>query len=391
MAHQDRALPNQEPHQAEDDDHKTDHQPQIIFGHFRCLENRDVLFLGRLVLGIRDAPLCILQLLDELRKGLVAILRIAGHRLANGVGRLIGDIGDKGFQRNDTAAEMFLRDRVGIRSFVGRPARHGVKERGSQAVEIAPEVFLPAFDFFGRDVIRGAPNLAFEIVGRLEGKREAEVDNFGRVIGIEENVAGFDVAVDQAPAPKSAFQPVGDRDADFDSFQFRDPAQLGYLVIERATGNVLGHHVIDVLVLSEGVDLDDVRVIEGGGNLHFAQESGEELPIGDKVRFQDLDGHHAVQGDIPSEINSPHAPRADLLFEEKVSKLTSDNELVVAVRTGDTITRLEVQSRRSHCGTERTRPSLSSRPRNLPSMTIAREHSNCNCRNAVFIAYHTFF
>ncbi len=230
---------------------------------------------------------------------------------------------------------------IRIFAFVRRAAGHGVEESRAQAVEVALEGLRLALKLFRRDVVGRAPDLAVEMVHRVVGEGETEIDDLRRVVLVEENVARLDVAVNQSTALERTLQPARDGDADLDAFQFGDLGALGDAVIERTTGDELDHHIIDALMLTEGVNLDDVRMIQGGGDLGFAQEGVEELFVADQLRLQDFHRDGAVQRHVAAEVNGAHAAGAELALKHEVAELARDGKLMRAIGTGDPVARLE--------------------------------------------------
>src|SRR6202012_1723943 len=110
-------------------------------------------------------------------------------------------------------------------------------------------------DHFRGDVVRRTPDFAIEMIGRIEGKRETEIDDLGRVTGVEKNVTGLDVAMNQSAPLQGGLEPARHRYADLDAFQFGNTPEFRDAIIERAARDVLDHHVVDLLVLTEGKDL----------------------------------------------------------------------------------------------------------------------------------------
>ncbi len=162
---------------------------------------------------------------------------------------------------------------------------------------------------FGREVSRRAehdPGLG-EIAAARGG--DAEVGELGPAALVEQDVARFDVAV-QDPVLVRRREPRENILQDGHDARRRHRAAAD-LVMQRRAGQRL-HHEIDVLaVVTEVVDRDDVRVARGGGGARFVLEASEHVGTGTPVRVEHLDRDVAGEPAIACEVHGAHAALAE--------------------------------------------------------------------------------
>ena len=66
------------------------------------------------------------------------------------------------------------------------------------------------------------------------------------------------------------------------------------------------------IVLADGVDLDDVRVVEAGRAPRLAQETFDLVRILGQMLAEDLDGDETVEGLLVRLVNDSHAAATEL-------------------------------------------------------------------------------
>ena len=139
---------------------------------------------------------------------------------------------------------------------------------------------------------------------------DAEIDQSGPAVLVDEDVARFDVAVDITSG-------VGVVEGAPDLLQ-----QLGHVVgMEGGVGGddllqrLPAHELHDdegrAVVLADVIDVDDVRVGEGGGRARLALEAGAEAGIGGELRPRRLDRHVATEEEIVTEVDDRHPALAE--------------------------------------------------------------------------------
>ena len=115
---------------------------------------------------------------DELG-GIILKGRVVGLKIEGGGGGVLG---------HDLAG------RLRVKRWAGG---QGMEEGGSQRVHITAEILRLAAEFFGGNIIGRTPDDATAVGGGFVlGERQAEVDEFGLAFVVEEDVAGFNVAVE---------------------------------------------------------------------------------------------------------------------------------------------------------------------------------------------------
>ena len=115
-------------------------------------------------------------------------------------------------------------------------------------------------------------------LSRFSDLGQSEVGDLGRAVGRQQDVARLQVAVNQA-------QPVGlgDRAGQWLDQGRGAPRRPGSAVdrlVEAAAGHVLELEKRQAVDLADGVDLDDVGVLEPGDGLSLAPEPEECVGIG---------------------------------------------------------------------------------------------------------------
>ena len=81
---------------------------------------------------------------------------------------------------------------------------------------------------------------------------------------------------------------------------------------QAAPGDVLQREVRAAVVVAEGVDLDDVRVVQPGDGLGLGQEADGRLGPGVVAGQDHLQGDEAVEPDLAGLVDDAHAAAAQL-------------------------------------------------------------------------------
>jgi hypothetical protein len=187
----------------------------------------------------------------------------------------------------------------------------------------------PATNLLGRHVIGGAerhathrqPGVVALIAGQrharqialIEWPRDAEIGQQQAAIGMQQQVGGFHVAVNDAMLVgvverAGDLVDVGQRLRDGERALPRQ--QLG----ERAIGQVGHDEIGEVVLLAKLIDRHDVGMVERGGRVGLAPEARQEerplASIGQQLRAQDFDGDRAPGPLLLREVDRAHAARA---------------------------------------------------------------------------------
>jgi hypothetical protein len=125
--------------------------------------------------------------------------------------------------------------------------------------------------------------------------------DFDLAIGGEEDVGGFEVAVDDALF-------VGGFEGFGDLFGYRERFGDGQGALERGAFDVFH----DDGVLFEAEDGGDIGVVEGGEGLGFALKAGEVIGVVGEGGGEDFDGDFAVEFVVAGFVDFAHAAGAYL-------------------------------------------------------------------------------
>ena len=147
-------------------------------------------------------------------------------------------------------------------------------EHERQRVEVGAPVEALAANLLGREVLGGAHHhvVAGEVVAGGEALGDAEVGQQHATVGRDEDVAGLDVAVDEAGAV-GLVEGAGDGGADVDRQLGPEPL-LGVEQLAQALAvDELHHDRLAAVVDEDVVDADDVGVAEPGDGDRLAAEA----------------------------------------------------------------------------------------------------------------------
>ena len=95
--------------------------------------------------------------------------------------------------------------------------------------------------------------------------------------------------------------------------------------IERPTGYVLHHDVVDAGRLAGIMNGDDARMIQGAGGLGLVDETLAAFAIGQLVRRQNLDGDGAVELRVEGLVDDAHPALAELGFNQVPVERVTDH------------------------------------------------------------------
>ena len=211
--------------------------------------------------------------------------------------------------------------------------RQLVKHR-AEAVEIAALVERPSEVLLGRHVVRRAGTIGDQgrrganLGGAADARErtgQSEVHDLHRPVGGDEDVAGLEVAVEDALGVR-----VADRRRDLDA----EPAHLlerqravAEPVQQRLPLDVLHDETGPVLVVDDVVDLRDVRVIEQRDGAGLALQEDAIPGAFDQRVAEHLDGDVAIQARIAREEHFRHAASAQLPDDLVAADLCAEGEV----------------------------------------------------------------
>jgi hypothetical protein len=146
------------------------------------------------------------------------------------------------------------------------------------------------------------------VPGGPEG--EAEVHHLHAVVVVHHDVAGFDVAVDDAVRVRRG-QRGADLDRDVDRPHGRQPLALVQQLAQRRAPDVLHHDEVRAVLHADVVHADDVGVDQPRGGLGLTLEAGQEHGVVVVRAEQDLDRHPPGEQPVVALVDLAHAARAE--------------------------------------------------------------------------------
>jgi hypothetical protein len=201
-------------------------------------------------------------------------------------------------------------------------------EDAGERVDVRAPVDRSACHLLRRSVGRGAERgLPADGWHRLaEPACEAEVAQVHVLVGVEQDVRGLDVAVDEAVGV-GGVQGGGDLSADRDG-----ACRLGLALRPQQRLQVgavdVAHHQVQLRVdLARVVDRDDVRVLERRRRLRLRQEARPEVLVPRELRDDQLEGHGPLQAAVVGAVDDAHPAAADKLLEPVAENLAADLQM----------------------------------------------------------------
>jgi hypothetical protein len=170
---------------------------------------------------------------------------------------------------------------------------------------------MPSFDAFRREIGRRADDAFADarFAGLVDAHGDAEVHHARHAVGVDQDVGGLEIAVDDAMAVR-VLHGVEDLQHHLDGAWCRQAALLAQLLCEGATLDILEHEV-GIAVLFAGIeDRHDVRVAQLADCARLVHQCAFAclVPAGEMQR---LDGDLALQMGIVGQIDDALCPGAE--------------------------------------------------------------------------------
>ena len=177
------------------------------------------------------------------------------------------------------------------------------------------------------------------VCGRRSHLGEAEIEHFHAIARADEDVGGFDVAVDDARGMRGV-QRVGNLDAHVEQ---RVQAQRtgGEPILQRRALQILHDDERPPVLLADVVDRADVRVVQRRRRLRFAREPAQRLWIPRELFGDELERHRTAQPRVFGLVHDAHAAATQLLDDAVVRERLTDQRIaagltaVVAALSGE--------------------------------------------------------
>ena len=272
-------------------------------------------------------------------------LQIAGQRLVVGIalaGRPLQHAHDYPFDRFADVRPAFAQvPRVLLQALPydflrglpaeRRPPAQRVIQRPAERIDVGTLGDLLLKNFLRRYVIRTPP----DPFGRLlvRERRQAEIDQFRLHVLREQYVLRFDVTVHQADRRCGA-QPRRHIQARLHHEGLVKVFVRDHQLLQRFALDELHDDVGLALLVTEGVDLRDVRVIELCRRLCLAIEALDHGLVGSHGCKQHLYRHLTIEHRVGAAIDGAHPAGADPLQQHVVAELRGNGLFGAALRAG---------------------------------------------------------
>jgi hypothetical protein len=278
---------------------------------------------GDLGFGGREFGESVLEMFDEFVVALVALFGIFFEGTIDGESGGPGDPRGEGLEADGLSFQVFEGDEGSGFVFEGWSTGEGVEESGAEGIDIAPEILGFVVEFFWGEIVGCAPDFAGGEFAFFGGGGETEVDDFGDLKVIEEDIAWFDIAMDETGLVSGA-EALGDLDTDLEGLGFGDFGVLGNALIESALLDEFHGDVEATIVHSGGVNLDDMGMIDGSGEGGFVGELGDLVRGSGRAFAEEFEGDEAFEGGIAGFVDHAHAAFAEDFEELEVIDMASD-------------------------------------------------------------------
>ncbi len=267
---------------------------------------------------------------EVFREGLgggVAVGGFLGEAFKDNGFEVAGEVWGEGAGGRGIGVEDLGDDLVGGGGFEDRVESGEFVEGGAEAVEVGAVVdgLFGRTRLFWAHVAGRAEERAGEAEGGVVGAAgEAEVGEPDASIGVADEVGGFDIAVDDAPAV-GVGEGFGGLEAPIGDVAFGDGG-MGVAGVAKALGEVASfdelHGVVaDPFGRTDGEDGDDIGMVEAGDGLGLALEALHGDFVGHGAEPKDFEGDAAAEGDLFGFVDHAHAAAADFADEAEVAEL----------------------------------------------------------------------
>ncbi len=185
-------------------------------------------------------------------------------------------------------------------------------QQNAEGIDIRQVRHVAAGHLFGSHVVWRAHGVAGAGQAQVRALGDAEIHHLDRARGVELDVLGLDVAVDDLLLV-DVLQGLGhlERDAQLAGQVAGMPVLHGAAQILAA--QKLRHHVRAALVLAEVVHAHDVLMSQASGQLGLAQKARFGVGVGGGFGLEDLHRHGAPNDGVARPVDARHAAAEILL------------------------------------------------------------------------------
>ena len=273
-----------------------------------CPPNRDVHVVDDDTVASLDRP----ELVAEVGGAARPVLDRAGHGMFDCAAHVVGDsgipqVGDRLPGDPQELPDDLLTAPALVRRMPGQRAEQG----GPETVDVRLHRRWPSFEHLRRGERRGPGDRACRRLESAGDAGDAEVGQLRLVVFGEQDVRGFDVAVEHPtamrglegsghldPEPQHLLPPEGTRPTDL-----RIEGTERVVRHDEERPPAPGH--------TDLVDGNDVRVPGRAAHRPLLADEPRHV-VGVEVRRQDLDGHRAVEVLLQAAVDDPEPAAADL-------------------------------------------------------------------------------
>ena len=189
------------------------------------------------------------------------------------------------------------------------PGEHLV-EHDADRVEVGADIRASPRDELRRHISDSAD----QGLGRRrgsDGARQTEVRELDLTIGAEEDIVGFEIAMDDSRG-MDCFECCEDRIEDDDRLTRSEGAPVLELAAQSHRRQVLHHKIDRVAVAGLVMDGHEIRVGQPSGVDGLASEPFDEGVVADEVVMHDLDRDLTVKAQIRAAVDHRHSTARDL-------------------------------------------------------------------------------
>ncbi len=201
-----------------------------------------------------------------------------------------------------------------------RPAGQQLVQDRAQRIHVRGRSDVPgvAPGLLGRHVAGRAQHRIGLRQPRLDVQRlgQPEVGDLGRAVDLHQDIAGLQVAMDDAQLVRLA--DAAGQHADHRRGPVRRPGGAVEPGLQAAPFDVLHLVVHAAVAIADVIDLRDVGVMEPGDGLGLRLESDGRVPAGVVAGQDHLQRAQPVEPELPGQVHDPHAA-APQLFEDLVA------------------------------------------------------------------------
>ena len=209
--------------------------------------------------------------------------------------------------------------------FEGQASSKQLIESDADGVDIGARVELFAQDLFGRHEGQRAQDHARSCeLGAECGERQSEIEKFNAIVAADHDVGGFDVAMHDAAI-------VGVGEAREDLLNVVKPGRESHWGGAEfgAQGKPLDEfhdHDKFAVVTKGGVEFGDIRVVEAGEQLDFAEKASNDFVGDGTTGGEDLHGLGSIGYGVADLVDLAHSSCAEDACDFVVADLVPDGD-----------------------------------------------------------------